>query len=100
SPRPAGAGPGVRAIRDRNVRVLAIDTADRDRITCTRLDGDSHTGRSVAGGAVDTTLVPLLAELGLDGLDAVVVVVGPGSYTGVRAGMAAGLGGAGAAGAA
>ena len=74
------------------MRILAIDTADRDRITCVRLDAGSQTGRSLAGGAVDETLVPLLAELGLDGLDAVVVVIGPGSYTGVRGGMAAGLG--------
>ena len=33
-----------------------------------------------------------LAELGVSGLEAVVVVTGPGSYTGLRAGMAAGLG--------
>ena len=72
--------------------VLAIDTSARRRIVCLRTAPDGNVLSSLLedDADVDRTLPAALAAL--DGLTHVVVVVGPGSYTGVRAGMAAALG--------
>ncbi|MGD0370941.1 MAG: tRNA (adenosine(37)-N6)-threonylcarbamoyltransferase complex dimerization subunit type 1 TsaB [Candidatus Dormibacteria bacterium] len=73
--------------------VLAIDTATRRRLVVVRA---GRRGELLAARTGGTAALPWLdramAELGVSGLDAVVVVTGPGSYTGLRAGMAAGLG--------
>ena len=73
--------------------VLAIDTSARRRIVCIRAepDGEIVSALMEEDVDVDRALPAALAPLG-DGLTQVVVVVGPGSYTGVRAGMAAALG--------
>ena len=74
--------------------VLAIDTSSRRRVVCvvTSPDGEVLRQHQVRDTHVDEGLPPLL-ELLVDGeIGAVVVVTGPGSYTGVRSGMAAGLG--------
>ena len=79
--------------RGRPVSVLAIDTATRRRLVVIRA---SRRGELLAARTGTTAALPwldrALAELGVSGLEAVVVVTGPGSYTGLRAGMAAGLG--------
>jgi len=74
--------------------VLAIDTASRHRLVVLRAgrDGDLVAARTAAGGAALPWLDRSLVELGVSGLQAVVVVTGPGSYTGLRAGIAIGLG--------
>jgi len=74
--------------------VLAIDTASRHRLVVLRAgrDGDLVAARIAAGGAALPWLDRSLVELGVSGLGAVVVVTGPGSYTGLRAGIAIGLG--------
>ncbi|MFZ0179575.1 MAG: tRNA (adenosine(37)-N6)-threonylcarbamoyltransferase complex dimerization subunit type 1 TsaB, partial [Candidatus Dormiibacterota bacterium] len=74
--------------------VLAIDTSSRSRVVCVLA--------SVAGELLDAEVIrdePVAASLPrvlgrmLGRVDtAVVVVTGPGTYTGVRAGMAAALG--------
>ena len=73
--------------------VLAIDTASRRRLLVVRASrqGEPLVARTGASAAIPW-LDRALAELGVSGLEAVVVVTGPGSYTGLRAGMAAGLG--------
>jgi tRNA threonylcarbamoyladenosine biosynthesis protein TsaB len=80
------------------VSVLAIDTASRSRssVLRTTADGTILEHREVAGGALDRDLVAALAAILTDDVAAVVVLTGPGSYSGVRAGMAAALGVAGA----
>jgi tRNA threonylcarbamoyladenosine biosynthesis protein TsaB len=74
--------------------VLAIDTATRHRLVVIRAgrDGEPLDTRTGDGTAALPGLDRALGELGVSGLEAVVVVTGPGSYTGLRAGMAAGLG--------
>ncbi len=74
--------------------VLAIDTASRSRVVVAlatpageRIDGVVLQGQSV-GTLLPQAITPMLPLL----TRAVVVVTGPGTYTGVRAGMAAALG--------
>lgn len=74
--------------------VLAIDTASRSRVVVgvATPDGAQITGVVMRGEAVGTMLPrALVSSLPLLQV-AVVVVTGPGTYTGVRAGMAAALG--------
>jgi tRNA threonylcarbamoyl adenosine modification protein YeaZ len=74
--------------------VLAVDTSSRRRLVVLRAGrgGEPAVARTKDGGAALPWLDATIAELGVAGLEAVVVVTGPGSYTGLRAGMAAGLG--------
>jgi tRNA threonylcarbamoyladenosine biosynthesis protein TsaB len=76
------------------VRVLAVDSSARGRLVVAVADagGALLDGRVAEGGALDTALPALLRELLRPAPDAVVAVTGPGSYTGLRAGMAAALG--------
>lgn len=73
---------------------IAIDTTRRELALVLRLDGDGTVQRvqRLGGRSLDTHLVPALQSCDDGGVGAVVVVTGPGSYTGVRAGMAAALG--------
>lgn len=74
--------------------VLALDTSSRSRIVCVLAsrDGVLIDATVVHGESVGAALPPALSRMlaSVDG--AVVVVTGPGTYTGVRAGMAAALG--------
>ena len=74
--------------------VLVVDTAARSQAWLLRTGdaGDVEAERSVPGGRLDIELPGALAALLDASLRAVVVLTGPGSYTGVRAGMAAALG--------
>jgi tRNA threonylcarbamoyl adenosine modification protein YeaZ len=77
------------------VSVLAIDTASRSRVVAVVAspDGTRIRGVVIRGEGVATSLTRAIAPLlALVVLRAVVVVTGPGSYTGVRAGMAGALG--------
>jgi tRNA threonylcarbamoyl adenosine modification protein YeaZ len=74
--------------------VLAVDSSARGRLVVVVADagGALLDGRVAEGAALDTALPALLRELLRPAPDAVVAVTGPGSYTGLRAGMAAALG--------
>ena len=74
--------------------VLALDTASREAawVLTTDAAGMVIEERRLAGGRLDTLLPALLAGILPSSVDAVVVLTGPGSYTGVRGGMAAALG--------
>lgn len=75
------------------MRIIAVDTADRRRITVVLVDGSGlRDAKVLSNVTVDRGLPPALAELDLEELTALVVVTGPGSHTGIRAGMAAVLG--------
>ena len=76
------------------MRVLALDSSARRRLVVAVAGegGRLLEGRLVVDAALDTALPSLLGELLHPAPDAVVAVTGPGSYTGVRAGMAAALG--------
>jgi len=90
----AGASARGPAVSPAATDVLAIDTAARHRLVVVRADraGGVVGARVGEEGAALPWLDRAVAELGLAGLGAVVVVTGPGSYTGLRAGMATGLG--------
>jgi tRNA threonylcarbamoyl adenosine modification protein YeaZ len=76
------------------VSVLAIDTATRSRVVVAlaSADGTRIDGVVLQGQAVGTLLPRAVAPMLPLARDAIVVVTGPGTYTGVRAGMAAALG--------
>jgi len=76
------------------VTVLAVDTSSRRRGLCV-LAGDDGTlldQRALTGRHLDRELPPALSALLRDDLGAVACVLGPGSYTGLRVGIAAALG--------
>jgi tRNA threonylcarbamoyl adenosine modification protein YeaZ len=76
------------------VSVLAIDTSSRSRVVCVvaTADGELLDSEVIRDRPVAASLPPALARM-LAAVDrAVVVVTGPGAYTGVRAGMAGALG--------
>lgn len=74
--------------------VLAVDTASRDSawVVTTDTAGVVIDQRQLAGGRLDTLVPAALADVLPASIAAVVVLTGPGSYTGVRGGMAAALG--------
>jgi tRNA threonylcarbamoyladenosine biosynthesis protein TsaB len=74
--------------------VLALDTSSRRRALCVLAapDGSLIDHRSLTGRDLDRELPPALSQLLRDDLAAVACVIGPGSYTGLRVGIAAALG--------
>ena len=79
---------------EKEVLVLAIDTSSRRRVVCVLASALGGLVRGVVEDDVDIdrALPPALQSLVSDAVTHVAVVTGPGSYTGVRAGMAAALG--------
>jgi tRNA threonylcarbamoyl adenosine modification protein YeaZ len=79
---------------DCTVTVLAIDTSSRSRVVCVLAtpDGDLLDSEVLRDRPVSSSLPEALGRLLGRADGAVVVVTGPGTYTGVRAGMAAALG--------
>jgi tRNA threonylcarbamoyl adenosine modification protein YeaZ len=76
------------------VSVLAIDTSSRSRVVCVLAtpDGELLDAEVIRGAPAAASLPTVLGRM-LAAVDtAVVVVIGPGTYTGVRAGMAGALG--------
>lgn len=75
-------------------RVLMIDTSSRRRIVCVLAEpgGELVSGLREEDVDIDRALPPALHSLLSDDVTHVAVVTGPGSYTGLRTGMAAGLG--------
>lgn len=73
---------------------IAIDTTRRELALVLRLEGDGsvQSVQRLGGRNLDTHLVPALQACDDGAVERVVVITGPGSYTGVRAGMAAALG--------
>jgi tRNA threonylcarbamoyladenosine biosynthesis protein TsaB len=75
------------------VSVVAIDTASRTSAWVLRTEAGAVVDhRTVPGGELDRLLPGALSGVLTDDVEAVVVLTGPGSYSGVRAGMAAALG--------
>ena len=74
--------------------VLAIDTASRRRVVCVLAEPGGLLVRAIAEEDVDVdrSLPPAIQSLLSDAVSEIAVVVGPGSYTGIRTGMAAALG--------
>lgn len=74
--------------------VIAINSSSRAVSVALRAgrDGSVEAALEMAGGHLDEELVAALRALLHPSVDAVVVLTGPGSYTGVRGGMAAALG--------
>jgi tRNA threonylcarbamoyladenosine biosynthesis protein TsaB len=74
--------------------ILALDTSSRRRGLCVLAaeDGTLLDHRALTGRHLDRELPPALSALLGDDLGAVACVLGPGSYTGLRVGIAATLG--------
>ena len=76
------------------MNILAIDSASRHRLVCglVAADGTVIGGETIDNGLVSEALLPVVAHLLASSVGAVVVVDGPGSFTGLRAGMGVALG--------